>query len=183
MSYAIDSTTGLMLAASYKHSPNHNERPEGCSIDLLVIHNISLPPGQYGGNAIFDFFQNKLDKNQHPYFETIAHLQVSSHLFVRRDGTLYQFVPFHQRAWHAGQSSFLGVGNCNDYSIGIELEGQDDEEYTILQYQVLSGVTRSLMQYAPGITLDRIVGHQQIAPDRKTDPGASFNWVYYRSLI
>lgn len=183
MLHEIDSVSGLMISATYIESPNHNTRPEGCHIDLLVIHNISLPPGQYGGRAIFDFFQNKLDPRQHPYFETIAHLQVSSHLLIRREGTLYQFVPFHQRAWHAGTSSFLGVSNCNDYSIGIELEGQDHEAYTDSQYQALSEVTRALMQYAPGITLDRIVGHQQIAPDRKTDPGASFNWVYYRSLI
>lgn len=180
---AIDLATGLMKSTVYKASPNYDERPNGCIISLLVIHNISLPPGQYGGEAIFDFFQNKLDRKQHPYFETIAKLQVSSHLLIRRDGSLYQFVPFHKRAWHAGASAFLGVSNCNDYSIGIELEGQDDEAYTELQYRALAKATGALMQYAPGITLDRIVGHQQIAPDRKTDPGASFNWVYYRSLI
>ncbi len=183
MPCSIDLVSGLMVRATYIESPNHNERPEGCNINLLVIHNISLPPGQYGSGAILDFFQNKLDPKSHPYFETIAHLQVSSHLLIRRDGSLYQFVPFHKRAWHAGESSFLGVSHCNDYSIGIELEGQDNEDYDVSQYQALSEATRALMQYAPGITLDRIVGHQQIAPDRKTDPGASFNWVYYRSLI
>jgi N-acetyl-anhydromuramoyl-L-alanine amidase len=183
MSFSVDAATGLVAGAVYKASPNHNARPSASMISLLVIHNISLPPGHYEGDAIIDFFQNKLDHSQHPYFESIAGLKVSSHLLVRRTGVLYQFVPLHMRAWHAGISSFLGVPHCNDYSIGIELEGQDHEPYADAQYQVLGAVTRSIRQYAPAVTFDRIVGHQQIAPDRKTDPGVCFDWVYYRSLI
>lgn len=181
--FLIDPGTGLVSGAHYLPSPNHNERPSDSVISLLVIHNISLPPGQYTGDAILDFFQNQLNPALHPYFKTIADLKVSSHLLIRRTGKCYQFVPLHMRAWHAGQSSFLDRSNCNDYSIGIELEGQDTDTYTKAQYDVLATLTRSILQYAPSITLDRIVGHQHIAPDRKTDPGPGFDWAHYRSLI
>ena len=163
-------------------SPNFNQRPQN-DISLLVIHNISLPPGEFGGGFIQSFFQNQLDKNLHPYFETISDMQVSSHLLIDRQGVMTQFVSLDHRAWHAGQSSFHGVENCNDYSIGIELEGTDDLAYSEDQYQSLAKVTRQLLANYPKLTVDRIVGHDQIAPGRKTDPGSAFDWVYFRSLI
>lgn len=164
-------------------SPNFNQRPINMEISLLVIHNISLPPGQFGGGFIQAFFQNRLDKTQDTYFETIGDLQVSSHLLIDRQGAITQFVSFNDRAWHAGQSSYQGIENCNDYSIGIELEGTDDSPYSEDQYQTLAKVTRQLLANYPKLTPDRIAGHDQIAPGRKTDPGQAFDWVYYRSLI
>jgi N-acetyl-anhydromuramoyl-L-alanine amidase len=164
-------------------SPNFNQRPINVEISLLVIHNISLPPGQFGGGFIQALFQNRLDKSLHPYFETVADLQVSSHLLIDRQGEITQFVSFDDRAWHAGQSSYQGIENCNDYSIGIELEGTDDSPYSEDQYQSLAKVTRQLLANYPKLTADRIAGHDQIAPGRKTDPGQAFDWVYYRSLI
>ena len=164
-------------------SPNFNQRPDNVEISLLVIHNISLPPGQFGGGFIQQFFQNRLDETQHSYFETIADLQVSSHLLIDRQGEITQFVSFDDRAWHAGQSSYEAIENCNDYSIGIELEGTDDLPYSEYQYQTLAKVTRQLLANYPTLTPDRIAGHDQIAPGRKTDPGHAFDWVYYRSLI
>ena len=156
-------------------SPNFNHRPDD-EISLLVIHNISLPPKQYGGPFVQDFFCNRLDIHADPYFAEIAHLQVSSHLFIRRDGTIIQFVPFNQRAWHAGLSRYSGRDNCNDFSIGIEMEGCDDEAYTDLQYVSLHQVTTVLMQAYPSISSDRITGHEFISPRRKTDPGPAFKW-------
>lgn len=164
-------------------SPNFNQRPANQPISLLVIHNISLPPGEFGGGYIEAFFQNRLDVTEHPYFAEIAQLQVSSHLLIDRQGLITQFVSFDDRAWHAGQSSFRGVENCNDYSIGIELEGTDDLPYTREQYLVLAKVTRQLQANYPTLTADRITGHEHIAPGRKTDPGPAFDWVYYLSLI
>lgn len=156
-------------------SPNYNQRPND-EISLLVIHNISLPPKQYGGGFIEDFFCNKLDSNAHTYFAEIAHLEVSSHLLIRRDGSVVQFVPFDKRAWHAGLSHYAGRENCNDYSIGIELEGCDDDVYAELQYDALIQITESIMAAYPNITADRITGHEFIAPKRKTDPGRAFKW-------
>ncbi len=164
-------------------SPNCGERPAGASIDLLVLHNISLPPGQYGGGHIQAFFQNRLDVTAHAYFAEIADLQVSAHLLIERDGTLVQFVPFNRRAWHAGQSCFEGRSDCNDFSIGIELEGCDDEPYTDRQYQVLVAVSRCLLEAYPELSVERIVGHCDIAPVRKTDPGPSFDWGRLRRLL
>jgi N-acetyl-anhydromuramoyl-L-alanine amidase len=164
-------------------SPNFNQRPINVEISLLVIHNISLPPGQFGGGFIQAFFQNRLDQRLHPYFETLLNLRVSSHLLIDRQGKITQFVSFDHRAWHAGQSTFQGVENCNDYSIGIELEGTDDLAYSEDQYQSLAKVTRQLLANYPKLTTDRIAGHDQIAPGRKTDPGQAFDWVYFRSLI
>lgn len=164
-------------------SPFYNERPEHTEIDLLVIHNISLPPGQYGGDEIEDFFTGKLDKNAHPFFAVIDQMQVSAHCLVRRDGSIIQFVPFNKRAWHAGRSSFAGKVECNDYSIGIELEGTDYEAYTQAQYQALTSLSIAIMQRFPAITPQRITGHQYIAPQRKTDPGLTFNWRYYRACL
>lgn len=164
-----------LIEAQRCPSPNYNQRPIS-EISLLVIHNISLPPKQYGGGFVEDFFCNQLDSNAHPYFKDIAELKVSSHLFIRRDGSVVQFVPFNKRAWHAGQSHYSGRDNCNDFSIGIELEGCDDEAYSDNQYDMLAKVTQSLMLAYPNITADRITGHEHIAPRRKTDPGASFKW-------
>ena len=157
-------------------SPNHDARPAGTAIDLLVVHGISLPPGRFGGPHIERLFTNRLDPAAHPYFETIAGLRVSSHLLVRRDGAVVQFVPLGARAWHAGASRFDGRERCNDFSIGIELEGADDVPYTARQYARLATLARLLMRAHPGISAARIVGHSDVAPGRKTDPGAHFDW-------
>lgn len=164
-------------------SPNYNDRPVEADVSLLVIHNISLPPGQYGGGYVERFFQNKLPINDDPFFEEIKDLRVSSHLLLERTGRVVQFVSFDKRAWHAGISEFSGCDNCNDYSIGIELEGTDDEPYTDVQYEKLAEITRLLQKQYPKITTDRIVGHCDIAPVRKTDPGPAFEWMRYRGLI
>ncbi|GAA0680814.1 1,6-anhydro-N-acetylmuramyl-L-alanine amidase AmpD [Marinobacterium maritimum] len=159
-------------------SPNCNERPEG-EISLLVIHNISLPPGQFGGGHIAELFTNRLDPNGHPFFKEIEGLEVSAHLLIERDGQMTQFVPFDRRAWHAGKSCFQGREACNDFSIGIELEGTDEVPYTDAQYQALVAVTQALLQAYPGLTRDRITGHSDIAPGRKTDPGPAFDWARF----
>ena len=157
-------------------SPNFNQRPTTAAISLLVIHNISLPPGQFGGAHICDFFTNCLDSGAHPYFREIADLRVSAHLLIRRNGDVVQFVSFHDRAWHAGQSCFEGADNCNDFSLGIELEGSDDTPYTDQQYCCLTALIRVLLAHYPGLSKKRIVGHSDIAPGRKTDPGSCFDW-------
>ena len=164
-------------------SPNCNERPLNTDISLLVVHNISLPPGQFGTAFVEALFTNKLNVDDHPYFAEVAHLKVSAHLFINRRGEVLQFVSFDQRAWHAGQSCFLDRENCNDFSIGIELEGTDTEPYTEKQYAALAQVTGLLMSLYPKITLDRIVGHSDIAPTRKTDPGPAFDWVHFKDLL
>ena len=164
-------------------SPNCSDRPDPDDISLLVIHNISLPPGQFGGPHIDALFCNMLDGLEHPYFAEICLLRVSSHLLIRRDGLVVQYVPFNRKAWHAGASSFAGRPECNEYSIGIELEGTDDIPFTDSQYQQLAHVTRLLMTAYPAITAGRITGHADIAPGRKTDPGPCFDWARYRSLI
>jgi len=162
---------------------NCNLRPSNAVIDLLVIHGISLPPGQFGGTAIDDLFCNRLDCTSHPSFSELADTRVSAHLLIRRDGSITQFVPFLLRAWHAGKSRFAGRDNCNDFSVGIELEGTDHIPYEQTQYQALIRVTRELMARYPAITLDRIVGHCDIAPGRKTDPGERFDWCYYKGQV
>lgn len=164
-------------------SPNCSDRMEQDDISLLVIHNISLPPGQFGGSHIDALFCNQLDSQAHPYFATICELRVSAHLLIRRDGAVVQYVPFNRKAWHAGKSSFAGREECNEYSIGIELEGTDDLPFTDRQYEQLARVTRVLMEAYPRITSERIAGHSDIAPGRKTDPGPCFDWVRYRALI
>ncbi len=163
-------------------SPNFSDRLNE-EISLLVIHNISLPPGQFGNNFVDQFFTNKLDPNKDPYFEEIYEMKVSSHLFIDREGLLTQFVPFDKAAWHAGVSEFKGRDNCNEFSIGIELEGTDDLEYSSNQYKTLIGVTKALMEAYPNISADNIVGHQDIAPVRKTDPGEAFDWDLYKSSL
>lgn len=179
----IDITSGLLPGATFLPSPHCDDRPLGAVIDLLVIHNISLPPGIFGGSYIDDLFMGCLDPAAHPYFATIASLRVSSHLLIRRDGAITQYVPFTKRAWHAGQSQFQDRMNCNDFSIGIELEGADDIPYEEQQYQQLGVVTTLLLQAYPDITRDRIVGHSDIAPGRKTDPGPAFDWDFFRASL
>lgn len=174
---------GLIQGVPHYPSPNHNQRPQDADINLVVIHSISLPPGQFSGTAVIDFFQNKLDIEQHPYYQSIKDLKVSSHLMIRRDGSIVQFVPFHLRAWHAGVSSFEGKEECNDYSIGIELEGTDDMAYEICQYQSLAHVLRLLQREYPMITSQRIVGHCHVAPGRKTDPGPHFDWDQLQAML
>ena len=171
---------GLLADARYIASPNCDERPQGSSIELLVIHNISLPPGEFGGPGIVDLFTNKLDPGAHPYFREIAELRVSSHFLIRRDGAVIQFVPCRKRAWHAGVSSWRGRNGCNDFSIGIELEGTDDRPFEGGQYERLAELTQALqLKYA----ITDIVGHSDVAPGRKTDPGPCFDWAYYRKLL
>jgi len=164
-------------------SPNCDKRPDNTGISLIVIHGISLPPGQYGGKYIDQLFTNTLNPDQHPYFREIEHLRVSSHLLINRSGALTQYVPFNLRAWHAGVSEFQGCRDCNDFSIGIELEGCDAEPYEPIQYQKLATVVKSLIAQWPLINRDRIAGHSDIAPGRKTDPGSGFNWEYFYNLI
>jgi len=159
-------------SATQSPSINYNDRPNG-EISLIVIHNISLPPGEFNNHYIEQFFTNQLDFNAHPYFKTIQDLQVSAHLLIKRDGSFIQFVPFDKRAWHAGKSSFNGQDNCNDYSIGIELEGTDNLNYEAVQYQSLNTILKQLKDHYP---VQNIVGHSDIAPGRKTDPGEVFNW-------
>ncbi|MAD46126.1 MAG: 1,6-anhydro-N-acetylmuramyl-L-alanine amidase AmpD [Oceanospirillaceae bacterium] len=169
---------GRLVEASWCPSPNFGPRPAGEAgdVSLLVVHNISLPPGQFGGGYIQDFFRNQLDTQVHPYFTEIAQLQVSSHLLIERSGQVIQFVNFNDRAWHAGQSSYQGRDNCNDYSVGIELEGTDHVPYTDAQYQALTRVCAELLACYPALSPYRITGHEHIAPGRKTDPGPAFNW-------
>ncbi len=158
-------------------------RPPGTVVDLLVIHNISLPPGRFGGGWIEDLFLGRLDPQAHPYFAEIAALRVSAHLLIRRDGATTQFVPLNRRAWHAGASCFDGRTGCNDFSIGIELEGTDEIPYTDAQYARLASLTRQIQAHYPAITAQRIAGHADIAPGRKTDPGPAFDWARYRALL
>lgn len=183
MHYQVDHKSGYLLPARLSLSPHCDARPVNMPIDLLVIHNISLPPKVFGERYIEDLFLGCLSVTEHPYFESIAHLKVSAHLLIRRDGEVIQFVPFHLRAWHAGPSQFQGRLACNDFSIGIELEGTDDLPFEAVQYQRLGSVTRCLMQAYPGITPQTILGHSDIAPGRKTDPGPHFDWSQYYGLM
>lgn len=175
--------SGRLSGARWCPSPNFGSRPDADDISLLVVHNISLPPEQFGGPWIEDFFCNRLDTSAHPYFRQIGEMTVSSHLLIRRDGELLQFVSLRDRAWHAGRSVFCGREECNDYSVGIELEGADQVPYTDDQYRKLAEVTRGIMAAWPAITEDRIAGHSDIAPGRKTDPGPAFDWDYFRQLL
>ena len=177
----IDS--GWMSGARRLPSPNASDRPAGCAADLLVVHNISLPPGEFGNGCVERLFCNLLDCSEHPWFDRLRGLEVSAHLLIARDGRCTQFVPFHRRAWHAGASAFEGRADCNDFSIGIELEGTDELPYSEAQYARLCRVTRALMREYPAITIGRIVGHSDIAPGRKTDPGPSFDWQTLRVLL
>ena len=171
---------GWYANARRVESPFFDQRSDQNDISLLVVHNISLPPGQFGGPYIEQFFTGKLNPEEHPFFQVIHNMGVAAHCLIRRDGEVVQFVPFTARAWHAGSSSFAGRSRCNDFSIGIELEGSDFIAYTDAQYDSLLELTRSIQQAYPLITLPRITGHQYIAPLRKTDPGLVFDWRRYR---
>jgi AmpD protein len=159
-------------------SPNCDARPEGMAIELVVLHNISLPPGVFDGDAVIDLFLNRLDWDAHPYYQGIRGIKVSAHFFIRRDGSLIQFVPCSLRAWHAGMSNWDARERCNDFSVGIELEGTDDQPFTEAQYASLLPLLAALKQAYP---ISAIVGHSDIAPGRKTDPGACFDWERVRS--
>ena len=171
---------GLVEGVRFIPSPNCDERPAACAIDLLVIHYISLPPGAFGGTGIIEHFTNRLDPSAHPFYASIAGVKVSAHFLVRRDGELIQFVPCAKRAWHAGESSWNGRTRCNDFSIGIELEGAGDVPFTAAQYRRLAALTRALRARYP---VRDIAGHSDVAPGRKTDPGPYFDWARYRAML
>ncbi len=171
---------GLLTEAGQVASQNCDERPNDAPITLLVIHNISLPPGEFGGDAVIQFFVNSLDCSTHPYFDGLRGLRVSAHFLIRRGGELIQFVPCASRAWHSGLSTWRGRERCNDFSVGVELEGTDDLSYTELQYGRLALLTAALHDKYPIVD---IVGHSDIAPGRKTDPGPSFEWARYRAAL
>lgn len=171
---------GWYTFAGQRLSPNCTARPAGTTIDLVVVHAISLPPGQYGGDAVEQLFTNKLDWQAHPYYQSVEGLKVSAHFFVRRNGDLLQFVSCDDRAWHAGVSEHRGRSQCNDFSIGIELEGSDGDVFELPQYETLTSLCAAIMQNYP---ITSLTGHEHIAPGRKTDPGAGFNWsVLEKSL-
>lgn len=173
---------GQLIGARQVPSPNYNQRPDNTEIQLIVIHNISLPPSQFGGGYIEKFFQNQLDWSLHPYFQSIEGMQVSTHLLILRTGEVLQFVNFNDRAWHAGRSTYLSKVECNDYSIGIELEGSDDTDFEAIQYQTLVDVVATLQTAYPK-TNHHLAGHSDIAPGRKTDPGPHFQWQEFRQSL
>ncbi|MEX2123567.1 MAG: 1,6-anhydro-N-acetylmuramyl-L-alanine amidase AmpD [Woeseia sp.] len=175
--YTVSPGAGLIRPAVQCPSPNQDDRPEGVEPELIVIHGISLPPGEFGGPHIEHFFTNCIDRSAHPYFEEIGDLHVSAHLLIRRDGGLIQFVPFGRRAWHAGRSSFRGRSCCNDFSIGIELEGDDESPYADEQYVELGRVVEALIAAYPALDTRAIAGHCDVAPGRKSDPGPAFDWL------
>ena len=180
MTWRIDPGTGLLDGARQLASPNCDARPEGTEISLLVIHGISLPPNQFGGDEIDQFFTNQLNPEAHPYFRDIYQSRVSSHLLIRRDGEVVQYVPFSKRAWHAGESCYQGRSCCNDFSIGVELEGMDHIPFTDPQYASLARLAGEIMDHYSSITAERLTGHSDIAPGRKTDPGPAFDWGRFR---
>lgn len=179
----INTQSGLIEDICYIPSPNFDDRPDNCSADLLVIHSISLPPGEYGGDWIEKLFTNTLPADAHPYFKEIEGMQVSSHILIQRDGNIIQFAPFHKRTWHAGESSYEGREQCNDFSIGIELEGTDTDTFEPPQYQQLAQIILCLEQTYSNISSDRITGHSDISSGRKTDPGTGFNWDTLNHLM
>jgi len=179
----INKDTGLIDSADIKLSPNYDERPDASDISGIVVHNISLPPSEFGASFIDDLFLNRLDCNVHPYFEQLRGLKVSSHVLIRRGGELVQFVPFHHRAWHAGVSEWQGRERCNDFTVGIELEGCDDKPFEDGQYHALATLIECLCEVYPELNYQRIIGHEHIAPGRKTDPGPFFEWDYLKQLL
>ncbi|OGT58078.1 MAG: N-acetyl-anhydromuranmyl-L-alanine amidase [Gammaproteobacteria bacterium RIFCSPHIGHO2_12_FULL_42_10] len=181
--FRVNLADGRLEGAIECLSPHCDDRLPGGVIDAIVIHGISLPPGEFGSDAIEHFFCGQPVTSMHLALSSLEGIRVSSHLLIKRTGEVMQFVPFMQRAWHAGVSSFMGRTNCNDFSIGIELEGTDDIAYEAIQYARLSKIILALIQAYPAITMDRIVGHSDIAPNRKTDPGPLFNWDYLRRLL
>ena len=181
--FSVHAATGLLTDARQVLSPHWDERPSAAAPELIVVHGISLPPGEYGGPWIEQLFCANLPPDAHPHFAEVASLRVSAHLLVRRDGSVVQFVPFTQRAWHAGASSWQQRGNCNDFSIGIELEGTDKSPYEPAQYQALAELIVALCAAYPALSSQRVVGHSDVAPGRKSDPGEAFDWPHLRSLL
>ncbi len=179
----IEPATGLVVGARQVLSPHFDARPSGALPELIVVHGISLPPGEFGGPWIDQLFTGGLVPDAHPYFRDIARIRVSAHALIRRDGTIVQYVPFGERAWHAGQSHYRGRPACNDFSVGIELEGTDDLPYTDPQYDHLGTLVEALLSVYPTLSSDHIVGHSDIAPGRKTDPGPSFDWERFRGIL
>ena len=179
----IDPVTHLIDGVDYIPSPNMDDRPEDTRINLLVIHSISLPPGEYGGDSIEKLFTNTLPADAHPYFQQVHTLEVSAHVLIKRDGSIVQFVPFDKRAWHAGESCYRGEQRCNDFSIGIELEGTDTDAFEHSQYDTLVELVRALCARYPSVSTQRIAGHSDIAPGRKTDPGSGFDWDKLSALL
>jgi AmpD protein len=181
--YQIEASSGVAVGVNFIASPNFDGRGDGVLPELIVVHGISLPPNQFGGEAISQLFTNQLDPKEDPYFEKIKDLRVSSHALIRRDGEVVQYVPFHERAWHAGLSEFDGRSRCNDFSIGIELEGSDQTCYTARQYASLAELIKSLWAAYPSLKAHHVVGHNEIAPGRKTDPGPYFQWDALNRLL
>lgn len=179
----LEKNAGLIEEARLLSSPNCDDRPQGAEPELIVVHAISLPPGEFGGHWIDDLFCNCLDPEAHPYFQDIADRKLSAHMLIRRNGELVQYVPFHMRAWHAGESNYSGRPGCNDFSVGIELEGCDDQAFEPVQYEQLAEVIAALETAYEGIDRGRVVGHSDIAPGRKTDPGPCFDWEQLRGLL
>jgi N-acetyl-anhydromuramoyl-L-alanine amidase len=179
----VDAATGLLVGARQVLSPHFDARPAGVKPDLLVVHGISLPPGEFGGPWIDRLFTGTLPHDAHPYFRTIASWRVSAHALIRRDGAIVQYVPFGERAWHAGQSEYNGRAGCNDFSVGIELEGTDETPYTDAQYESLAALAAALFDAYPSLGPEHIVGHSDVAPARRTDPGPIFNWRRLRTLV
>jgi len=179
----VDPATGLVEPARQCPSPNRDRRPSDCGVELLVVHGISLPPGVFGGDAIERLFTNTLEPGAHPYFATIAHRRVSAHLLIRRDGTVVQFVPLHERAWHAGASAWRGRSRCNDFAVGAELEGTDEIPYEAIQYERLAAIVAALARAYPRFDETKMAGHADIAPERKTDPGPAFDWAHLQRLV
>lgn len=179
----LDNNRHILQSVRQEPSPHCDERPTGMMIDTVIIHGISLPPGEFGGEVITNFFCNRLDFDAYPALDWLQPVRVSAHLLIKRKGEIIQFVPFDKRAWHAGVSFFDGRTHCNDFSIGIELEGTDEVPYEMIQYVQLAAVVRVLMKRYTAISHDRIVGHSEVAPGRKTDPGPHFNWDVFRGLI
>ena len=178
--FSVDSETGWVSGLRQLLSPNCDARPEGAQVEVIVLHGISLPAGQFGGDAVIRLFLNQLDVNAHPSFFPLKGLKVSAHFLIRRDGEIFQFVPVTMRAWHAGISSCLGRAAVNDFSIGVELEGTDTNPYEEAQYRSLARLNQSLIREFPAVTADHLFGHSDIAPDRKSDPGPCFDWARCR---
>ena len=178
----LDVRAGWLGAARCVPSPNCDDRPAGVAPELIVVHGISLPPGEFGGPWIDALFTNSLPPDAHPYFAQVASLKVSAHALVRRDGEIVQYVPFHRRAWHAGASAWQGRQHCNNFSVGIELEGTDTRAYEQAQYSALARLVATLCRAYPTLSVDRMAGHSDVAPGRKSDPGIAFDWPLLRAL-
>ena len=179
----IDRATGLLAGVRQVLSPHFDERPPGVQPELLIVHGVSLPPGEFGGPWIDRLFTGTLPAAAHPYFAQIEGLRASAHALIRRDGQIVQYVPFTLRAWHAGKAEYRGRSECNDFSIGVELEGTDDAPYADAQYDALASLTAALLAAYPSLSAHAIVGHSDVAPGRKTDPGPSFEWARFRTLL